>query len=197
MVNRTNINFDDPIARREWLRRLQARAKSGAPTRKIPFNLPPEFAATLYDRQHGRCAVSGIAFNLQRYDDALVKHPFAPSIDRRLSSGGYTADNVRLVCVAVNFGMGEWGEEVFLTLARAAAALNKEKVKRVTADDWEARQEERIAAAKEMLEKLPEDERQKQQHRIAGLMAALTKGRERLSKIAADAANTRRKQRQG
>jgi hypothetical protein len=27
-----------------------------------------------------------------------------------------------LVCVAVNFGMRQWGEEVFMTLARAAVA---------------------------------------------------------------------------
>jgi hypothetical protein len=34
-------------------------------------------------------------------------------------------DNVRLVCVAVNFGMGQWGQEVFLTLASAATDLEK------------------------------------------------------------------------
>jgi hypothetical protein len=34
-------------------------------------------------------------------------------------------DNVRLVCVAVNFGMGQWGEEA-LTLARAASDREKE-----------------------------------------------------------------------
>jgi hypothetical protein len=187
-------SLDDPDTRRKWLRRLQANAKSGARKREILFKLDcPDFAATLYDRQHGCCAVSGIAFNLERYDDALVKHPFAPSIDRRLSSRGYTEDNVRLVCVAVNFGMGQWGEEVFLTLARAAAALDKGKMRRVTADDWEARQVERIAAAKEMLGKLPENERQIQQHRIAGLTAALTKGRKRLSEIAQKAACARRK----
>jgi hypothetical protein len=37
-------------------------------------------------------------------------------------------DNLGLVCcVAVNFGMGQWGEEVFLTLARAAAGHEKGK----------------------------------------------------------------------
>jgi hypothetical protein len=88
----------------------------------MQFTLPSEFAATLYERQHGRCAVSGVKFDLERFPDALVKHPFAPSIDRILSTGHYTPDNVRLVCVAVNFGMGEWGLEVYMTLARAAVA---------------------------------------------------------------------------
>jgi hypothetical protein len=34
---------------------------------------------------------------------------------------------VRLVCVAVNFGMGQWDEEVFLTLAQAAVEREKQR----------------------------------------------------------------------
>jgi hypothetical protein len=86
----------------------------------MPFTLPPDYTIKLHSDQGGQCAVTGVKFSLERFADALVKHPFAPSVDRRLSSGSYTEDNVRLVCVAVNFGMGQWGEEVFLTLARAA-----------------------------------------------------------------------------
>ena len=93
------------------------------------FTLPPEYTVKLDKDQDGRCAVTGLRFNLERFPNALVKHPFAPSVDRRLSSGGYTVDNVRLVCVAVNFGMGQWGEEVFLTLARAA--IDREAVRHV------------------------------------------------------------------
>src|SRR5271156_1077307 len=108
IVSARILNFDDPAARQEWLRRLQVSAEGRARKAGMPFTLSPGFAATLYDQQNGRCAVSGTKFNLQRFRHALVKHPFAPSIDRRLSSGGYTEDNVRLVCVAVNFGMGQW-----------------------------------------------------------------------------------------
>ena len=46
---------------------------------------------------------------------------------RGSSNGGYPKDNVRLVCVAVNFGMGQWGEEVFLTLAQAAVERENQK----------------------------------------------------------------------
>jgi hypothetical protein len=85
----------------------------------IPFTLSPGFVAALFDEQTGRCAVSRFAFDLQCFPDALVKHPFAPSLDQKLRGRGYTADNVRLVCVAVNFGMNEWGAEVFKRIARA------------------------------------------------------------------------------
>ena len=74
----------------------------------------------LYERQKGRCEVTGFAFSMQRFATALVKHPFAPSLDRKDSHGGYTVDNVRLVYICVNFGMGQWGQEVYLHCARAA-----------------------------------------------------------------------------
>jgi hypothetical protein len=112
---------------------------------------------------------------MQRFPDAFVKYPFAPSIDRILSSGDYTPENTRLVCAAVNFGMGQWGEELFLTLARYAVEYDKAK----STDDgkyWYARQDERIAAAETILLILPMEERRAQAHHIAGLKASRTKG---------------------
>jgi hypothetical protein len=121
------MSLGDPNQRRERFRQLQARAENRARKARMAFTLRPGFALILYDQQKGRCAVSGFEFNLQRFPEALVKHPFAPSIDRRLSSGGYTEDNVRLVCVAVNFGMGQWGEELYMTLARSGRGLRKQR----------------------------------------------------------------------
>ena len=46
--------------------------------------------------------------------------PLRPSIDRVLSTGGFKKDSVRLVCLAVNFGLDETEHKVCLTLARAA-----------------------------------------------------------------------------
>jgi hypothetical protein len=46
------------------------------------FVLPPEFAEVLYARQNGGCAVTGLKFNLQRFTEALVKHPFADKAKR-------------------------------------------------------------------------------------------------------------------
>lgn len=148
----------------------------------IPFDLTPEFVETLW--KDGRCAVTGLKFNLQAFPKAFVKYPFAPSIDRKLSSGGYTKDNVRLVCVAVNFGIGQWGDEVFLELAHAAVKHEKRVPESASEVEWRAAYRERIAAAEALLVGLPESEKPKQRQRIAGLKRALTLGPEGLSAAA-------------
>src|SRR3954447_13495057 len=118
-MNAISEDLENAKFRARWLRRLVNSARR----RGKHFALSDHIAEQLYQQQRGRCAVTGIRFSMERKDDALVKHPFAPSLDRRSSKGGYTDDNVRLVCVATNFGMGQWGEEVFLRLAEAAVAL--------------------------------------------------------------------------
>jgi hypothetical protein len=183
--------LDDITNRQRWLRRLVASAERRARKSGWAFDLTSDEG--LLDRlwNDGRCAITGLSFNLQRFPDALVKHPFAPSLDRKLSSGGYTRDNVRLVCVAVNFGLGQWGEEVYLTLARAAVEHGG-KIAKLSAVDWEAGYHERIAAAEALLAGLPERERAKQRRRIAGLKSALAKGPDGLRAAAAKAKKTRK-----
>lgn len=196
------VSLDDPASRREWLRRLQSsaetRAKRAKKKVKMKFALPPEFAVTLYERQHGRCAVSGVKFHVERFPDALVKHPFAPSIDCILSDGHYTPDNVRLVCVAVNFGMGQWGQEVYMTLARAAVAREAREQRDPDPQgdsDWDARQREKIAAATALRDSLPKAERGPLSRRVSALKAALTKGPGGLREAASKARETARRRR--
>ena len=71
-----------------------------------------EDVAGLYAASGGRCAITGCEFRRSTKGNHH-KSPFAPSLDRIDCRKGYTLDNVRLVCVAVNFAMGEWGEAVF------------------------------------------------------------------------------------
>jgi hypothetical protein len=106
-----------------WLRSLPGRSRHRAIRSQLSHDRTPDLGLELFKRQRGRCAVSGLPFSLRRFDGVLVKHPFAPSFHRISShQGGYTTDDVRLVCIAVNFGMGQWGEDLYLTFARAAVA---------------------------------------------------------------------------
>lgn len=92
------------------LNRLYRQAKRNALRRDIPFDLTEADLQKLYEEGGGRCAISGIMFN------KTVKvgrcRPYAPSIDRIESGKGYSFDNCRLVCVAVNLAIGDFGLEV-------------------------------------------------------------------------------------
>lgn len=92
----------------------------------------PDSTLTLDDlerialRSGGRCEVSGIPF-----DHARGVMPYQASIDRIEGSRPYTADNVRMVCLIVNFCMGKWGPAAFEHLAISMAARYLERLERI------------------------------------------------------------------
>lgn len=74
-------------------------------------NLTTEFLIELAERDKWRCSVTGVKYDLRQLNKNHGR-PFAPSIDRINPSFGYTTDNVRLVCVAANYAMNQWGQSV-------------------------------------------------------------------------------------
>ncbi len=94
--------------------KLHARCRNNARGRRsIGFTLLVEDVYRMLDEQGWVCAVT-------RHDFSFVqiagKRPFAPSIDRIDSAQGYSRENCRVVCVATNYAMNVWGEEVFRSL---------------------------------------------------------------------------------
>lgn len=73
--------------------------------------------------QGGRCALSGVPFRLDVLGHGQAPRPFAPSIDRRDATKGYTPDNIRIICWAANCFLGTWGDgpalEIALGMARS------------------------------------------------------------------------------
>jgi hypothetical protein len=74
-------------------------AKDRAKKKNIPCDITAEYIKELYKKQNGKCAVSGIDMTLN-LDKG--RSPYNISIDQINSKGGYTKDNVQLVCMAVN-----------------------------------------------------------------------------------------------
>ena len=69
-------------------------------------------------RDHPSCTLTGIKFDL-RLKQYKLANPFRPSVDRIDPSRGYEPDNIRLVCVAVNYALNEFGETTLRTICQA------------------------------------------------------------------------------
>jgi hypothetical protein len=68
----------------------------------------------------GVCEVTGLPFILPVIKNGKQKNqPFSPSLDRKNPALGYTPDNCRVVVWAFNAALADWGEEIYLAVARA------------------------------------------------------------------------------
>lgn len=91
-------------------------AKKSAGKRKIAWELTKEEFDKVVRRAGGHCEVTGVSLSF-RYVRGGGRRPWAPSLDRRNSRLGYKLSNVRIVCVAANYAMNEWGIGVLKRLA--------------------------------------------------------------------------------
>lgn len=98
------------------LKRALPAAKHRAAKRHLPFDLTEKWALEQIERQGFKCALTGIPFQAEDDDPGRLR-AYAPSLDRIDCSKGYTVDNVRIVCVAVNIMLLDWGEEIFHRVA--------------------------------------------------------------------------------
>ena len=112
------------------LERHLARIASGAKSRARRAGLLCEddlvgwAIATLIAQDH-RCALSGVPFRLDAIGHGAAPRPYAPSIDRRDATRGYTKDNIRIICWAANCLLGTWGDGPAIEIARGISAENE------------------------------------------------------------------------
>ncbi len=113
----------------ELIKTLYSRSKAGAKARGIEYALTIEDIEVIYARSKGYCELTGLAFFMMRDSKEWKSNPWVPSIDRVSSSGGYSLENCRLVCNAVNRALGEWGENVFASICKgySSKALCRER----------------------------------------------------------------------
>lgn len=95
-------------------------ARKRAKRQSLPFDLTADDIEGLLRTQEYRCAVSGLLFRPNAGKEAgTYRGAYRPSLDRIRPKLGYVIGNVRLVLVAVNVAMSDWGEDVLLDIARA------------------------------------------------------------------------------
>lgn len=100
-------------------REIYRKARKRAEVRGIPFALTVDDVMTALERSQLRCEVTDLPFRME-VNVSAYRQPFRPSIDRIDAAGGYTPDNIRIVCVAVNAALSDWGDEVFWKIVEGA-----------------------------------------------------------------------------
>ena len=78
---------------------------------KAEFNITLEDLIELWEKQEGRCAISGVALTYHR--DGAGKKEFNASIDRIVPHDPYIKSNVQLVTHRVNIMKHELTEDLF------------------------------------------------------------------------------------
>lgn len=87
--------------------------RSRARKQGIPYDLD-KFVKQIQNRiDAGRCEMTGTPFDLHGSRAFDV-----PSIDRIVPKRGYLYRNIRVVCLAMNCALNDWGEEKLLVVMR-------------------------------------------------------------------------------
>lgn len=107
---------------------LLAQSRKRARQDDIMFTLTVDDIMAIGMESNWRCAVTGVKLRPDKINGSAMR-PFMPSIDRIDPRRGYERPNCRLVCIAANFALNDWGEQVFGELAYAYVALH-ERTKR-------------------------------------------------------------------
>ena len=87
---------------------------NSAKRRHEEFSIPLEWV--IERLTVGRCELSGLPFVFSSVNGD--RHPYAPSLDRKDSTKGYTTENCRIILWALNMALSNWGEGVYREIAR-------------------------------------------------------------------------------
>ncbi len=105
--------------------RLLEGARGRAKEKRLPFDLTTDWLINEVKRKGYRCAITGVALDLKRRGESGKRNPLAPSIDRIDNAFGYTPENVRIVALAVNIMLADWGVPIFDQIAMTYTANKK------------------------------------------------------------------------
>ena len=101
----------------KYLRKCFTTAQSRARQFDFECSITFDQIIGIAEKFNWRCQLTGLPFELAPVSNGKYM-PFAPSIDRIDSQGGYCIGNVRIICLAMNYSLNEWGESVFATIAK-------------------------------------------------------------------------------
>lgn len=93
-------------------------AKNGASKRGLSFELSQQNVIDLLILAQGRCMATGIEFSDDKEPNVRLAL-WQPSIDRINSNKGYTPENIRIVCLAFNISIQNFGDITYKKIAES------------------------------------------------------------------------------
>jgi len=99
-------------------------ARRRAKQKGLEFSLDLEWLLNLFDNQDGRCGLTQLPLSFEFNKEFKRQFmPFSPSLHRIDGKLGYTKENTRLVCTAINIAINHYGEAVFRQVAEGFLQL--------------------------------------------------------------------------
>ena len=96
-------------------------SRKGAGRRDIPFLLTEDEFRSIWKKQKGKCALSGIDLTLE-HGSIATPNPTRMSIDRIDSEYGYTLSNVQLITWQLNSAKNVWSNQQLIEVCKLVAA---------------------------------------------------------------------------
>lgn len=94
---------------------LTRKAKKRAYDKEIPYDLDAHLINIQERLDKGVCELTGLPLEC----GVSIPQWNSPSMDRIDSSKGYTFDNIRIICYAMNVALNTWGENTLRILMEA------------------------------------------------------------------------------
>lgn len=103
-----------------FMKHMYSHCKSRAKKKQFKFNLEIQDLYDCYDKQNGKCALSGesMTFIYKRGKREYIRHPTNISLDRIHPKGGYTKDNIQLTTNICNHSKMDLTEEIFINMCQ-------------------------------------------------------------------------------
>ncbi len=102
--------------------KLYDAARGKAAARRLEFNL--QFNTVLGGVKAGRCALSGIPFDMRLKPRGGMDFPFRASLDRIDNTVGYLDSNVKIVAKIYNSAKWSWNDEDVMQLAEGLMEMH-------------------------------------------------------------------------
>lgn len=124
----TNFTGYNNLSGKYW-----SHVKYGAKIRNLEFEITIEEAWKIFEKQNGKCAISGLPINIERRNIGI--HHQTASLDRIDSTKGYLPNNVQWVHIDIQKLKNNIPEDRLLFLSEQISQFNSERLKNLLITD--------------------------------------------------------------